>query len=183
VFVDQVLVSTSAGDAALITTELQPSVGDLHWKGYPLLLGAGGNRGVRPAAYDYDVVQDEKERWTGPAGEYTGYGDVGPLLSQTDDIYAIMHHGDELTLEFDSGELPELPSNWSRSLFLYVDGFLKYVDPYVAHAATVEPLPFHSMTGYPYPAGESYPTDEEHQRYLREYNTRDATGPTDGRFP
>jgi hypothetical protein len=28
------------------------------------------------------------------------------------------------------------------------------------------------MSGYPYPAGESYPSDSEHIMYQREYNTR-----------
>ena len=28
------------------------------------------------------------------------------------------------------------------------------------------------MSGFPYPASESYPSDEAHLSYLREYNTR-----------
>jgi hypothetical protein len=37
---------------------------------------------------------------------------------------------------------------------------------------TVDPLPFRSMSGFPYPDTESYPSDEAHSNYLREYNTR-----------
>jgi len=37
---------------------------------------------------------------------------------------------------------------------------------------TVDPLPFRNMSGFPYPSTESYPSDEDHASYLREYNTR-----------
>jgi hypothetical protein len=30
------------------------------------------------------------------------------------------------------------------------------------------------MSSYPYPAAEHYPQDQQHQDYLREYNTRPA---------
>jgi hypothetical protein len=39
---------------------------------------------------------------------------------------------------------------------------------------TVDPLPFHYMSGFPYPLQtESYPYDAEHLSYLQEYNTRE----------
>ena len=41
-----------------------------------------------------------------------------------------------------------------------------------AHGQTVEPLPFHGMSRYPYGADEAYPSDPEHRRYLETYNTR-----------
>jgi hypothetical protein len=37
---------------------------------------------------------------------------------------------------------------------------------------TVDPLPFINMSGFPYPDTESYPSDDAHLQYLREYNTR-----------
>jgi len=39
----------------------------------------------------------------------------------------------------------------------------------------VEPLPFKSMRGYPYPEN-AYPLDREHMDYLLEYNTRHVSG-------
>jgi hypothetical protein len=36
----------------------------------------------------------------------------------------------------------------------------------------LEPLPFHGMSDYPYPATESYPQDAEHTLYRQQYNTR-----------
>ena len=53
---------------------------------------------------------------------------------------------------------------------LYLDGLLKYVDHFVAHGSRVEPLPFHSTSGYPYSPGEAV------RRCLREYDSRTYTG-------
>jgi hypothetical protein len=39
---------------------------------------------------------------------------------------------------------------------------------------TVDPMPFRNMSGFPYPDTESYPFDEAHLQYLREYNTREV---------
>jgi hypothetical protein len=38
----------------------------------------------------------------------------------------------------------------------------------------VNPLPFHAMSRYPYPASEHYPRDSVHDRYQHDYNTRPA---------
>jgi hypothetical protein len=37
---------------------------------------------------------------------------------------------------------------------------------------TVDPLPFHTMSGFPYPPDESYPYDLAHIAYLEEWNAR-----------
>jgi len=55
-----------------------------------------------------------------------------------------------------------------------VDGWAKDSDANTAYSQTVEPLPFHAMTRYPYPASEHYPDDVLHQAYRRAYNTRPA---------
>ena len=39
----------------------------------------------------------------------------------------------------------------------------------------VLPLPFHSMSRYPYGPEESYPSDPEHMEYMKVYNTRKVT--------
>ena len=41
-------------------------------------------------------------------------------------------------------------------------------------AETVEPLPFHGMSGYPYREDEGFPDDEEHRRWREEWQTREA---------
>ena len=85
-----------------------------------------------------------------------------------------MGSGDELELWYDAGRLPSLPPGWSRDFLLLVDGWAKDADANTAFSQTVEPLPFHGMSRYPYPAGEAFPSDAFHSRYLREFNTRPA---------
>ena len=55
-----------------------------------------------------------------------------------------------------------------------VDGWAKDRDPNTAFSTTVEPLPFHKMSRYPYPGTERFPQDAPHQRYLKQYITRPA---------
>jgi len=56
-----------------------------------------------------------------------------------------------------------------------VDGWAKDRDPNTAFSSTVQPLPFHGMSRYPYPASEHFPRDAAHDSYQRTYNTRPAT--------
>jgi hypothetical protein len=46
------------------------------------------------------------------------------------------------------------------------------MDFYESLSDTVEPLPFHSMPGYPYGTSVRYPTSSEYLRYRLTYNTR-----------
>jgi hypothetical protein len=64
---------------------------------------------------------------------------------------------------------------WTRTFFLYSDGWIKDSDLNTAHGTTVNPLPYHAIKSYPYGPGEGYPADSARQRYLREYNTRVIT--------
>ena len=50
----------------------------------------------------------------------------------------------------------------------------KDADANTAFAKSVEPLPFHAMSVYPYPKTEHFPDDAAHQKYRQEYNTRPA---------
>jgi len=97
---------------------------------------------------------------------------VRPLLDQSDDRYIVMVPGDETTVEFDATQAKALPAGWTRTFFLYSDGWIKDSDLNTAHGTTVEPLPYHAIRSYPYGPGEAYPADSARQRYLREYNTR-----------
>jgi Tfp pilus assembly protein PilF len=106
------------------------------------------------------------------AGNYTRYGDVYNLLRGSDDRFVVFGSGEGLKLDFDPKNLPALPTGWVRDYFFYADGFEKDLDFYAAHAFTVEPLPRHSLSPYPYPEGKDYPGDTEHLRYQIEYNTR-----------
>jgi hypothetical protein len=41
---------------------------------------------------------------------------------------------------------------------------------------SVDPLPFRSMTKYPYAPAQSFPMDDAHLNYILEYNTRYMSG-------
>jgi hypothetical protein len=128
---------------------------------------------LQPEAFDYQNVATVSN-WNPTPGLYTRYGDVRELVTAVDDKLVVMGSGDELRLEFGASALPPLPSGWTRDFLLLVDGWAKDRDANTAFSQTVDPLPFHAMSSYPYPAGEHYPDDAEHEAYRKEYNTRPA---------
>jgi hypothetical protein len=113
--------------------------------------------------------------YTRPAGAYTRYGDVLPLLTAVDDKFAVFGSGDDVALDFDPARLPALPSGWVRDYFFIANGYEKDMDFYAYRGDTVEPLPFRGMNGYPY-REQSFPDDTDHLNYLLEYNTRFMSG-------
>src|SRR5260370_42295431 len=109
------------------------------------------------------------------AGEYTRYGDVLPWRKAFDDKLVVFDSGEEVDLEFDPGELPQLPKGWTRDYFFMANGYEKDMDFSAADGPTVEPLPFRHMGTYPY-SGKAFPADEDHLKYMLEYNTRYMSG-------
>jgi hypothetical protein len=87
-------------------------------------------------------------------------------------MYVIMGPGDEATIQFDASTAASLPPGWKRDFLLYTDGWIKDSDLNTAFGTTVDPLPFHGLKTYPSGPGDRYPNDAQHQRYLREYDTR-----------
>jgi hypothetical protein len=144
---------------------------DLEFHGYPLKI-----EGTPPGNVQYIY---EKASATGPytrpAGTYTRYGDVLPLLTAIDDKLAVFGSGDEVRLDFDPSNLPALPSGWVRDYFFAANGYEKDMDFYAAEGSYVAPLPFLSMGEYPY-AKKTFPLDDAHVNYLLEYNTRHMSG-------
>jgi hypothetical protein len=112
--------------------------------------------------------------WNPTPGNYTRYGPVKDLLQETDDRMAIMGSGDEIRMRFSAAGLPALPVGWKRDYLLLVDGWAKDADANTAFSTSVAPLPFHSMSAYPYPRTEHYPDDAAHRDYQKKYNTRPA---------
>ena len=106
---------------------------------------------------------------------YTRYGDVNELLLHADSKYIIANAGDEITLEFDASQVPDLPPGWKRDFIIFTNGWLKDGDLNTASGQTVKPLPFRGMSRYPYGSDESYPDSEEYRNFLRKYNTRKVT--------
>jgi hypothetical protein len=108
------------------------------------------------------------------SGSFTKYGDVTPLLLDADDMFVIGMQGDKVSLKFPTADLPPLEDGMERDVFLFVACWFK--DPPgnwgYGFEFTVNPLPFRSMSGFPYPPTESYPSSDEYVRYLQEWNTR-----------
>lgn len=129
----------------------------------------GGRYG--PHWFEYADVTKESP-WRPITGTATRFGDVRALLQESDDRYIVMVPGDETTVEFDATDIKDPAPGWTRTFLLYSDGWIKDSDLNTAHGTTVEPLPYHAITSYPYAPGDGYPADSTRQRYLREYNTR-----------
>ena len=110
--------------------------------------------------------------WNPTPGLYTRYGDVTELLAAIDDRMAILGAGDEVRLRFAAPSDPP-PPGWRRDFVLIVDGWAKEQEANTAFGDSVEPLPFHQMSAYPYPSAESFRSREMVQ-YRETYQTRPA---------
>jgi hypothetical protein len=113
-------------------------------------------------------------------GNFTRYGDVTQLVLEEDNMFVIGRQGDQVSLQFPTAGLSPLENGMERDYFIFVACWFK--DPPgswgYGFEYTVDPLPFRNMSGFPYPATESYPYDEAHLQYLREYNTRVVKAPS-----
>jgi len=162
----------SAAPSARITPTLLTGA-QLHFRGFSRI--AVDPQRKQPEAFDYGTVSP-LSNWNPTPGMYTRYGDVQELVKDVDDRLVVMGSGDELQLSYDANRFPPLPPGWTRDFLLLVDGWAKDADANTAYSQNVEPLPFHGMSSYPYPAKESFPVDKFHSEYRRAYNTRPALG-------
>ncbi|MEM0489430.1 MAG: hypothetical protein QW707_09595 [Candidatus Bathyarchaeia archaeon] len=118
----------------------------------------------------YAVLNQAFNTNSSSKGNFTRYGEITELLYEPDDKFVIGRQGDQITVLF-SANLPAIPEGMERSYFIFVSCWFKVKGlPYLSF--TVDPLPFHGMSSFPYPPTESYPYDEAHLEYLRTYNTR-----------
>ncbi|MES1240875.1 MAG: FG-GAP-like repeat-containing protein [Acidobacteriota bacterium] len=168
---DEIFLSGESGEPEAELTGLAPSSAELRYRGFSRPVIHPERR--QPESFDYQSWMPVS-MWNPTPGLYTRYGDVRPLLDEVDDQLLILGSGDEVRLLFDAGVLPSLPAGWRRDFLLLVDGWAKDGDANTAFSQTVEPLPFHGMSRYPYPPGERFPDDEAHRRYRELYNTRPA---------
>jgi hypothetical protein len=171
IYWDEIFFSSKTKPEEIKSTRLKPSSADLHYRGFSQLYRKGGRYG--PHWFDYSEVSTG-QKWRDLTGYYTHFGEVSPLLSSVDDKLVIMNSGDEMTVTFDASKLPPLPSGWKRDFLIYSEGWIKDGDLNTAHGKSVDPLPFHGMTSYPYGDDELFPSDAEHLDYLKNYNTREV---------
>jgi Tfp pilus assembly protein PilF len=130
-------------DAQLKTVRLDPSVADLHYRGYSVMNQANASS---PELPDYNHFEGTKQRWRDLVGYYTRFGDVRELLAHIDDRYVIMNSGDEMTFRFAEQAAPA--AGWTRDYIITGDGWIKDGDFNSGFSRTVEPLPYHAKKLY-----------------------------------
>jgi Flp pilus assembly protein TadD len=171
VYWDEIFLSETPSEPETLQREVPLMSADLHFRGF-------SESQIHPERKQPDTFFYAKTTpltfWNPTPGLYTRYGDVRDLLRDVDDRLVLMGSGDEVLLRFRANALPPPAPGWTRDFLMKVDGWAKDRDPNTAFSTTVEPLPFHGMTRYPYPAGEHFPDDAPHEQYRREYNTRPA---------
>jgi tetratricopeptide (TPR) repeat protein len=175
IYWDGILISrtsqTGERDAGSVITPVPLVRANLSFHGFPLKI-----EGKPPGNVQYVYEQTSATGpYTRPAGAYTRYGDVLPLVSATDDKFVVFGSGDEVALDFDPARLPKLPAGWVRDYIFIANGYEKDMDFYAYRGDTVGPLPFGAMKSYPYEE-QSFPDDAEHLDYELEYNTRFMSG-------
>lgn len=161
--IDRIRLDDSA-PVSISVREIPPSAADLQMGGQAIRKMSSLQNRIITSEEPLPLKQDSFGY-----GNFTRYGDVLSLITQRDDKYVIMRYADKLELMFPAPGNP-LPG-MTRGFVLKADLYYKEFNTY----KFLEPLPFHSMTTYPYAAPEAYPADSDHNQYQLEFNTRRFT--------
>jgi tetratricopeptide (TPR) repeat protein len=172
VYWDSIEWAQGLPDTQLKVTRLDPSLADLHYRGYSVVHQANASS---PELPDYNRIAASTQIWRDLEGYYTRYGDVRELLAGIDDRYVIMNAGDEITLRF--AEQPPPPAGWVRDYVIAGDGWIKDGDYNTVDSRTVQPLPYHAKTQYNQAPGnlESEWVYRQHPEDWQNYHTRYVT--------
>jgi tetratricopeptide (TPR) repeat protein len=173
IYWDAIQWAQGAPDTPLRTVTLDPTVADLHYRGYSVMhmpVGVGA-----PEVPDYNQIEGTKQHWRDLIGYYTRYGDVRGLIKKIDDRYIIVNSGDELSLRF--AEQPPPPEGWVRDFVIVGDGWIKDGDYNSTFSKTVLPLPYHAKNEYTTRPGklEDEWTYRQHPEDWQTYHTRYVT--------
>jgi Tfp pilus assembly protein PilF len=177
VYWDSIEWAQGLPDTRLKVTRLDPSLADLHYRGYSVVNQANASS---PETPDYNRMAASKQIWRDLEGYYTRYGDVRGLLASIDDRYVIMNAGDEVTFHFAEQAPP--PAGWVRDYVIAGDGWVKDGDYNSTYSRTVQPLPYHAKTVYNEAPGklEDEWVYRHHPEDWQNYHTRYVTSePTD----
>ncbi|MEO5818864.1 MAG: FG-GAP-like repeat-containing protein [Vicinamibacteraceae bacterium] len=168
VYWDRAQVATEDRTVRARQIALDPVRADLAWRGFSAEVSPDGRE---PYGYDFSRVSTIVP-WKLMPGRYTREGDVRELVRAADDFFVVSRPGDALALSFDATRMPALPAGWTRTFLLHSVGYSKEMDPHSASPDEAWPMPFRTMTRYPYAAPERYPDTPAHRAYLERWNTR-----------
>ncbi len=168
IYWDQILVESGPARDDFRLHRVPVERAELRFHGFPEVHKPDGKE---PREYIWEKASPESP-WKVHVGAYTRFGDVTPLLQESNDKFVITRSGDEVKIAYDVSGLPPLPEGWVRDYLVYVEGYGKDMDPNSAAPHFLGPLPFSEMTSFPYGPNQRYPDTEEHRRYLEEWNTR-----------
>ncbi len=173
IYWDAIHWAQGAPDAPLKEQTLDPSLADLHYRGYSVMqmpVGAGA-----PEVPDYNRIEGTKQHWRDLIGYYTRYGDIRELIHKIDDRYVIVNSGDEMSLHFP--EQPPPPAGWVRDFVIKGDGWIKDGDYNSTFSKTVLPLPYHAKNEYTTRPGalEDEWVYRQHPEDWQNYHTRYVT--------
>lgn len=170
-YFDEIALLPDSAEPPHVMTRVDAVEADLQYRGFstPVI----HPERLQPERFDYARLMP-LSMWNPTPGNYTRFGDVRELVTGIDDRLVVMGSGDEIRLRFAVASLPPVRTGWTRDFLLLVDGWAKDGDANTAFGQSVDPLPFHGMSAYPYPSTEHYPDDQEHADYRARYNTRPA---------
>ena len=173
IYWDQVRVGAPVDGRGLQMARLLPVRAELGERGFSAAVSPDGRE---PWSYDF-ARASLVSPWKTMPGRYTRLGDVRELLGETDDLFVVSKPGDVVAISFEALALPPLPKGWTRTFLLDGDGFSKEMDVNSASPDVVLPLPFHGMTGYPYPPGQTPERLRRTAEKAEAYNTRVVVRP------
>jgi Tfp pilus assembly protein PilF len=172
IYWDRLAWATGRPDTEIKTHVMTPDSARLRYRGFSKVVQTERRKPTVPV---YDSIASTTPIWRDLEGYHTRFGDVRPLLTQTDDRYVIMNAGDEMVLRFKAPPPP--PEGWTRDFVLIGDGWVKDGDYNTGYSKTVRPLPYHGMEDYTTPPGplEEDPAYQMHPQDWQTYHTRYVT--------
>jgi hypothetical protein len=148
IYWDRLAWAAGRPDAEIRTHVMTPDSARLRYRGFSKVVQTERRQPTVPV---YDSIASTAPLWRDLEGYHTRFGNVRPLLTNTDDRYVIMNAGDEMILRFDAPPPP--PEGWTRDFVLVGDGWVKDGDYNTGFSKTVRPLPYHGMKDYTTPPG------------------------------
>jgi len=168
-FIDSAKITTVAPSEPVFTT-VYPSSAELQKYGLPEYHYKGDE--TRPLTNSPNG-KGTPNIPTYTSGNFTKYGDVSPLIKESDGKLCIMQKGDGILFSFNVAELNS--EEYEQAYFLHTDLVYKAqicpgVSRTIGYLRTVEPLP--SRDAAVYPPREEVVESEEIKNYREEWNTR-----------